>query len=123
MSLFFEDPLIEHWDGTAWTAFPHQNFCVQTTCGVLFGVAAVTATNVWVVGDITMGAGAPLIAHWDGMEWSVSFNPPLAARYLNSVSGTCMAASIAVGARDLNASTAIERYGPPQFPMKGPGRS
>jgi hypothetical protein len=120
----FEDPLIEHWDGTAWTAFPHQNFCAQTTCGALFGVAAVAANNVWAVGEITMGVGTPLIAHWNGVQWSVSSNSPLAARYLNGVSGTAMTAPIAVGTIQLvtPGRTAIERYGPPQFPMKGPTR-
>ncbi len=116
----FEDPLIEHWDGTSWTAVPRQNFCSQTDCGVLKSVVTLAANNVWAVGSITMGTGVPLIVHWDGGKWSVSSTPPRSARYLNGVSGSATSAPIAVGTWGGQAS--ILRYGPPQFPMKGPTR-
>jgi len=53
--------LIEHWDGTGWTAFylPGE---------FMSGVAAVAPDDVWAVG--TDGA-LPLILHYDGGSWSV----------------------------------------------------
>jgi hypothetical protein len=114
-----EDPLIEHWDGTAWTAFPHQNFCAQTDCGVLLGVTAIAANDAWAVGSSADGF-TPLIVHWNGAKWSASSAPARSARYLNGVSGSAMSAPVAVGT--WAAQTAIVRYGPPQFPKKGPTR-
>jgi hypothetical protein len=57
--------LIEHWDGTEWTAFylPGE---------FMSGVAAVAPDDVWAVG--TDGA-LPLILHYDGVSWSVAPAP------------------------------------------------
>jgi hypothetical protein len=58
--------LIEHWDGTGWTAFylPGE---------FMSGVAAVAPDDVWAVG--TDGA-LPLILHYDGGSWSVGAGAP-----------------------------------------------
>jgi hypothetical protein len=57
--------LIEHWDGTEWTAFylPGE---------FMSGVAAVAPDDVWALG--TDGA-LPLILHYDGVDWSVAPAP------------------------------------------------
>jgi hypothetical protein len=76
--------LIEHWDGSKWTAFylPGE---------FMSGVAAVAPDDVWAVG--TDGA-QPLILHYDGETWTVvpAPSPGLASR-LSSV--------LALGANDL----------------------
>ena len=56
--------LIEHWDGTKWTA-------VGFAGGVLTGVAAISRTNVWVVGYSFFRGYHALIEHWDGTGWKV----------------------------------------------------
>ena len=47
---------------------------------MLYGVTAISATNVWAVGySVTSNAGATpthaLIEHWDGTSWSVVPSP------------------------------------------------
>ncbi len=64
-------PLIEHWDGTAWSA---QNFAVPTSGGQLVTVAATSADDAWAVGstgEASEGTGqTTLIEHWDGSTWA-----------------------------------------------------
>ena len=61
--------LIEHWDGTAWTEVPNVTVAAGTTA--LNGVDAITATDVWAVGTITLipGTTRTFIEHWDGTSW------------------------------------------------------
>lgn len=54
-------PLIEHWDGSAWTRVP-----VVGGDG-LSAVAAVSATDVWAFG--TSGISRAVALHWDGSSW------------------------------------------------------
>jgi len=58
--------LVEHWDGTSWTAWGLGQ-------GVLRGVAALSRTNVWVVGYSLshLSSRAIQTAHWDGTAWKV----------------------------------------------------
>ena len=68
--------LIEHWDGTAWTAVTGAN--PGTTDNVLYGVRAVSSSNVWAVGAFDNGGGSgqrTLIEHWDGTAWTVVAGP------------------------------------------------
>jgi hypothetical protein len=61
-------PLLLHWGGVMW-----RSVRVPTTAdGDLWGVTALSATNVWAVGD-TMGR--PLILHWNGSGWR-TVRPP-----------------------------------------------
>lgn len=71
-----EEPLIEHWDGSAWSA---QTFEVPTDGGTLWAVSYISATNAWAVGH-TGGEGqgtgqATLIEHWDGTSWTRVSSP------------------------------------------------
>jgi hypothetical protein len=60
--------LIEHWDGSKWTA-------VGFGGGVLTGVAALSDTNIWVVGYFVVGRYHALIEHWDGTGWKLVPTP------------------------------------------------
>jgi hypothetical protein len=67
--------LVEHWDGTAWTVVPSPD--PGGTGNHLYGVDAVSPTDVWAVGQ-QLGTSAPdeaLIEHWDGTTWSVVPSP------------------------------------------------
>src|SRR6266581_6951251 len=59
-----------HWDGTAWSivASPSPDGAFND----LFGVAAVSTSDVWAVGD--SGSGT-LIEQWNGSSWSVVSSP------------------------------------------------
>ena len=61
--------LVEHWDGTTWTA-------LGVGRGVLRGVAAVSRTNVWVVGYPSSRPGrGSWTLHWDGTTWKAVTTP------------------------------------------------
>jgi hypothetical protein len=63
-------PMAVHWDGTAWSVVSTPaNAGFETT---LQGVGAVTANDVWAVGDNENG---PMIMHWNGSVWSVVSHP------------------------------------------------
>jgi hypothetical protein len=63
--------LIEHWDGHNWTFQPDQVFG-----GGLSGIAALSANDIWAVGDSGDPAGeSGLIQHWDGHTWQAVAHP------------------------------------------------
>lgn len=55
-------PLIEHWDGTAWTLAAAARFD-----GTLLDVAAIGSADVWAIGFTRTGAA--VIEHWNGSSW------------------------------------------------------
>src|SRR5438874_1811018 len=65
-----EQTLIEHWNGTSWSVVKSPNV---GTSPVLNGVAAVSATDAWAVGN--SGFNQTLIEHWNGTSWSVVKSP------------------------------------------------
>jgi hypothetical protein len=69
--------LAEHWNGRGWTAVP-----VPAPVGsggtYLQGVRAVSASDVWAVGNYvraTDQAGLTLAEHWNGKKWAVVPSP------------------------------------------------
>ncbi len=84
-------PLVEHWNGSAWTLQATPN----TGAGWLFGVAAVTNTHVWAVGD---ALGRPLVLRWTGSKWtSMSVPHPGSHGKLLGVSAVSAGNAWAVG--------------------------
>lgn len=68
-------PLIEHWDGAAWSVIPIPN-PGQRFGADLYAIVALSAGNVWAVGEYDTGRRfGPLIEHWDGTRWSVVPGP------------------------------------------------
>jgi hypothetical protein len=62
-------PYVLHWDGTAWTLTK-----TPTLGGTeLFGIASLSATDIWVSGsDFSVtGLGLSVVEHFDGTSWSV----------------------------------------------------
>jgi hypothetical protein len=98
-----ERALIEHWDGTAWSAIPSANVgpaavtrkrywgIVPASENELLGVAAVSADDIWAVGDYGLplpksplvrqpsypSRSSPLAEHWNGRKWAVGPRVPL----------------------------------------------
>jgi hypothetical protein len=67
---FTQSTLIEHFDGTSWSVVPSPN---ADSGQILFGVAAISDTDVWAVGGRQDASGLwhTLAQHWDGSSWSV----------------------------------------------------
>ena len=68
----------QHWNGSRWTSYtvPGETSS-STTISQILAIKAVSATNIWAVGDVsTQGAGeVTLIEHWNGTAWSISATP------------------------------------------------
>jgi hypothetical protein len=67
--------LIEHWDGTTWSAVPSPT---PTNGGTLGAVKAIASNDVWAAGtvlDSTGAAVAALVEHWDGANWMIVSSP------------------------------------------------
>jgi hypothetical protein len=82
-------PLIEHWDGTSWKLLVIGNPCGKpgVFCDLL-GVSAVSASDVWAVGDVgKTGALRTLIEHWNGTSWVRQMSPNGAYQEDDSLSG------------------------------------
>ena len=66
--------LTEHWNGSAWSVVTSSG--PGLAINRLNGVAAISAHNVWAVGEDTNSSAPsaefnPLIEHWNGSSWSV----------------------------------------------------
>src|SRR5262249_48620165 len=72
-------PLVERWDGSHWNSLALPLSGIQAG-SVLLGVAALSASDLWVVGGhpyVSCGGVTPvLIAHWNGAHWSVVSDTP-----------------------------------------------
>ncbi len=68
---FEQQTLIEHFDGSAWSVVPSPS--PGALQNILFGVAAISDSDVWAVGDEQDFSGLwhTLTEHWDGSAWSV----------------------------------------------------
>jgi hypothetical protein len=65
-------PLIEHWNGSAWSAVP-----TPATFGTLASVSATGPNDVWAVGAAGNGDDGALVEHWNGAVWSIVPTPRL----------------------------------------------
>jgi hypothetical protein len=57
--------LMEHWNGTAWSV--NSSLVVTGQAAELTGVADLSPTNAWAVGE---GGTGGLLEHWNGTAWS-----------------------------------------------------
>ncbi|HJT57009.1 MAG TPA: hypothetical protein VJ761_10970 [Ktedonobacteraceae bacterium] len=67
--------LIQHWNGSKWSIVSSPN--PGSEFNQLYGVAAISANDVWAVGYDYSGSGngQALFEHWDGTQWSVVPGP------------------------------------------------
>jgi hypothetical protein len=75
-----QETLIEHWDGSTWSVAASPN--VSESSNQLFGVDAVSGTQVWAVGDSYQGnlySNGSLIEVWNGTAWRIGddVHPPI----------------------------------------------
>jgi hypothetical protein len=67
----FSNPIIEHWDGNAWSLFSLPFH------GSLIALTAISANDVWAVGNSNpqLNVYDTLVEHWDGKSWSIVNSP------------------------------------------------
>jgi hypothetical protein len=63
--------LTEHWNGKMWSVIPSPS---PTGDDVLLGVAAISTSDVWAVGDYSSN-GHHLVEQWNGTSWNVVPTP------------------------------------------------
>lgn len=79
-----DQTLILHWDGSSWKIVPSPNINNGNQglgSNRLFGVTAVSATDVWAGGTWSDSSGfstRSLVEHWDGVSWTISSTPTVA---------------------------------------------
>lgn len=72
----FYQPLVEHWNGSAWKVIPaptEQSWNVE-----LAGVSGVTGNDVWAVGFAINETGSEfrtVVERWNGLRWSIVSSP------------------------------------------------
>ena len=79
----------EHWDGVSWSVVANAT----PPLGSLRGVATISPTDAWAVGDYSPGPGDVLdtvVEHWNGVSWQLipSHSAPSKTNYLFSVTGS-----------------------------------
>lgn len=72
--------LVEHWNGSAWSIVSSPN--PSLVSNQLFSVKAISAANVWAVGNsfVNSNLSQTLIEHWDGHSWSIVSSPFVASK-------------------------------------------
>ncbi|HEX6483729.1 MAG TPA: hypothetical protein VF043_33195 [Ktedonobacteraceae bacterium] len=105
--------LIEHWNGASWSVVKSPS--PASANNELFGVAAVSASDIWAVGFIANNTATgpvqqTLIEHWNGAHWNVVQSPsPGSSPVLNGVADVSATDVWAVGNSGFN-QTLIEHW-------------
>jgi hypothetical protein len=89
--------LVEHWNGTRWKHFSSPD---KDGNGLLNGIYARSASNIWAVGSYGSGSiERSLIEHWNGKHWKVVSSPSLggSANELTAIRGISSHSIWAVG--------------------------
>jgi hypothetical protein len=100
--------LIEHWDGSAWTAIPSPS--PGTAITALLGVDA-NASEAWAVGYTCATSSCvpaqSVTLHWNGTDWSVapSPNPGSSDTHFNAVTMPAANDAWAVGSESSDGTT------------------
>jgi hypothetical protein len=81
-------PVVEHWNGTAWTAWAHQPKVNPEKNGfTIFGVAGTSTSNVWFVtsGNSRNNGNGNGLARWNGSTWTTVTQAGLPPRWNGSL--------------------------------------
>lgn len=89
-----QQAVLLRWNGTAWSSVPVPRLGGPTDANSLWGISAVSSTDIWAVGGYTLyGDGSntqygTLLLHWDGSTWSIVPNGCDATEDVVAISGT-----------------------------------
>lgn len=118
--------LVEHWDGTSWTVVPGpKRHDAEFATALLFDVHAISANDVWAVGDDLTGSSGreSVTAHWNGRRWSIVTSPTIDGSVLDSVDAVSTDDVWAVGAGSSGSSLAEHWNGTRWRAVASPHRS
>jgi hypothetical protein len=91
--------LVEHWNGASWKVVPSPS--PGSASSALFGIEAISASNIWAVGRYqnATGPSLTLVEHWNGASWKVvpSPSPGSSANQLNAIEAVSASNIWAVG--------------------------
>src|SRR6266568_4088953 len=87
-----DQTLIEHWNGSSWSVMKSPN--PGSSSDHLNGVAAISTSDVWAVGNGKTSSGKTLIEHWNGSSWQV-------VKSANIGTSPTLSAVVAVSAHDI----------------------
>ncbi len=93
------EALTLHWDGTQWSIVRNPGMSPRFYDANLLGITAVTASDVWAVGQITTSEEQNFIANWNGTAWTSVASPPFPTNveFLEGVSAISVSDIWAVG--------------------------
>ena len=106
--------LIEQWNGKKWRQVPSPS--PGMFANVLYGVAALSSSNAWAVGEYlpTPSAAYTLTEHWNGRAWKVipspSPGPSHLLRAVAEVPGTSQAWAAGFYTNNNGEQTFVEGY-------------
>ena len=102
--------IIEHWNGSAWSlvASPRWKGWGWDSTAALYGVTAVSASDIWAVGYRGASGIQTLVEHYDGSAWSDVVAAGGQSGYLSGISATGPNDVWAVGATDTG--NLVEHY-------------
>jgi hypothetical protein len=91
--------LVLHWDGTSWRQVSAIQSLGRSRGAMLFGVTAISASDVWAVGYLIKPGPYALVLHWNGQAWtrSVRLNAGGGLSILSSVAASSTSNVWAVG--------------------------
>jgi len=89
--------LIEHWNGSRWSEVSSPSVFAPGFFDRLSSVAAVSAGDVWAVGQTGFGtsSGKVLVQHWNGSQWTIVPAPSATTSALNNP--CCIDSSLLLG--------------------------
>jgi len=70
------EALILHWNGSSWKIVPNPGANPRFYDANLLGIAAVSANDIWTVGQTTTSVEHSMIEHWNGTKWTLMQGPP-----------------------------------------------
>lgn len=89
--------LTEHWNGASWNIVKSPTIDKQGGASTdLYGVTAISSTDVWSVGYDNLQNFQAVIEQWDGSRWQIISHPQLMAQ-LNAVTAVTASDVWAVG--------------------------
>jgi hypothetical protein len=85
--------LVEHWNGSAWSAVTSPNN--GDNDNELLAIGAVSPTDIWAVGykSVPFDGDQAFAMHWDGVEWSIVEMPAVAGAQVVLLQGMAAIAS------------------------------
>jgi hypothetical protein len=109
-SIGVAQPLIEHWNGRMWAVVASPAASTQNT--LLLGVTAISAGDVWAVGDFQNASGVfqTLTEHWNGTAWSIVASPSGVGPEAELLGVAAVSTSDVWAVGDSGSNTLIERW-------------